>query len=267
MAYAIPVLAKSAWFQGRVSLETGSIDIPLDMPLMSKGTATITLHEAKSGPTEPEMKRLLDILARIRGTDSVYELVFIDNSKIEIEVANKKVSHKGLEFGFPRIDPRLQLSSSGSVELGSRGLDLVVQVPVPLEQLASREKVRELGVPRIGIAVRGTLDDPKVDISAMRGESADLIASVRQQLGPEAPAVNAALGAVEGLASGEADIAITAAVDLIREIQRRRQANRESQGNAEGSDSNSAKPDSQTPSTQSQQPIRDAIRNRLRREP
>jgi len=266
MAYAIPLLAKSAWFQGRVSLETGGIDIPIDSPLRSTGTATITLHEAKSGPTEPEMKRLLDMLARIRGMESVYELVFIDNSKIEIQLANQKVSHKGLEFGFPRIDPRLQFSSSGTVELGTRNLDLVVKVPVPLEQLASRETVRELGVPTIGVAVRGTLDNPQVDLSAMRGESADLIALVRQQIENEAPGISAALGAVGGLAGGEADVAIGAAVDLIREIQRRRQANRENQATteetAEGTDPNAA-----GPATPSQQPILDAIRNRFRREP
>jgi hypothetical protein len=262
LGYAIPLLAKSAWFQGRVSLETGVIDIPIDSPLQSTGTAIISLHEVKSGPTEPEVKRLLDILARLRGTESVYELVFIDNSKIEIAVADQKVSHKGLEFGFPRIDPRLQLSSAGSVELVTRALDLTVNVPVPLEQLASREKVRELGVPTIGVAVRGTLDKPQVDLSAMRGESADLIALVRQQLGTEAPAVNAALGAVEGLAGGEADVAIGAAVDLIREIQRRRQANRDSQSNSE-----STNPEAATPATPGQQPIRDALRNRLRRNP
>ncbi len=262
LGYAIPLLAKSAWFQGRVSLETGVIDIPIDSPLQSTGTAIISLHEVKSGPTEPEVKRLLDILARLRGTESVYELVFIDNSKIEVAVADQKVSHKGLEFGFPRIDPRLQLSSAGSVELVTRTLDLIVNVPVPLEQLASREKVRELGVPTIGVAVRGTLDKPQVDLSAMRGESADLIALVRQQLGSEAPAVNAALGAVEGLAGGEADVAIGAAVDLIREIQRRRQANRDSQSNLESTD-----PEAATPTTPGQQPIRDALRNRLRRNP
>jgi len=266
LAYAIPLLAKSAWFQGRVSLETGAIDISIGSPLQSTGTATITLHEAKSGPTEPEVKRLLDMLARIRGMESVYELVFIDNSKIEIEVADQKVSHKGLEFGFPRIDPRLQFSSSGSVELGTRALDLIVQVPVPLEQLASRETVRELGVPTIGVAVRGTLDKPQVDLSAMRGESADLIALVRQQIGKEAPAVSAALGAVEGLAGGDADVAIGAAVDFVREIQRRRQANRENQA-AEKDTAEATDPNSAGPATPTQQPILDAIRNRFRREP
>jgi hypothetical protein len=268
IGYAIPLLAKSAWFQGRVSLETGVIDIPIDSPLQSKGTAIITLHEAKSGPTEPEVKRLLDILARLRGTESVYELVFIDNSKIEIKVADQKVSHKGLEFGFPKVDPRLQLSSAGSVELVTRALDLIVNVPVPLEQLASREKVRELGVPTIGVAVRGTLDKPQVDLSAMRGESADLIALVRQRLGGEAPAVSAALGAIEGLAGGEADVAIGAAVDLIREIQRRRQASRESQANRDSqANPEGTNPEATIPAAPGAQPIRDALRNRLRRDP
>ncbi len=260
LGYAIPLLAKSAWFDGRVSIATGPIDILLDSPKLSTGTATITLHEVRSGPLEPVLIHGLDVIAQLRGRPTHHELVFIDGSKIEVQVADQRVTHQGLQLGLPKIDPRLQLSSAGSVGLGDRSLDLIVEVPVPVELLARREEVRDIGVPMLKLPIRGSLDEPRVEWAALRGEGADLLGLIRDRIVEQAPATAAVLGGLEGLAGGKADQAIGAAIDLLREIQKSRQAKKEP---------NSKEPDilpdsSNPPELPQNRPILDALKKLLR---
>ncbi len=260
LGYAIPLLAKSAWFDGRVSIATGPIDIPLDDPKQSTGTATITLHEVRSGPSEPVMIQILDFLAQVRGRQPQHEFVFIDGSKIEVQVANQKVTHAGLKLGLPRIDPRLQLASSGSVGLANRSLDMMVEFPVPVEQLARRAEVREMGVPMIKLPIHGSLDEPRVEWSALRGEGADLLGIIRERIADDAPATAAILGGLEGLADGQADRAIGAAVDLLRELRTARQAQKE----ADSNDQDILPEGVESEKPASNRPILDAFKKRLR---
>ncbi len=260
LGYAIPLLAKSAWFDGRVSIETGPIDIPLESPEDSSGTATITLHEVRSGPSEPGMIQVLDLIAQLRGRPPQHEFVFIDGSKIDVQVANQQVTHAGLKLGLPRIDPRLQLASAGSVGIETRALDLIVDLPVPVEQLARRTEVREMGVPTIKLPIRGSLDAPRVEWSALRGEGADLLGMIRDRIADEAPTTAAILGGLEGLAEGQADQAIGAAVDLLREVRKARQANKD----PASSDQDILPDGAEPPKLPSNRPILDALKKLLR---
>ena len=270
LGYAIPLLSKSAWFQGRVSITTGPIDIPLDAPQESTGMATITLHEVRSGPSEPVMIQVLDLMAQLRGRQPEHEFVFIDGSKIDIQVANQRVSHTGLRLGLPRIDPRLQIASAGSVGLADRSLDLIVDFPVPVEQLARRDDVRDLGGPTIQLPIRGSLDAPRVEWSALRGEGADLLGTIRSRIADEAPGTAAILGGLEGLASGQADQAIGAAVDLLREFRKARQAKKEPTSKEPDILPDINLPDTNLPDTAepekpaSNRPILDALKKLLR---
>lgn len=251
LEYAVPVLAKSAWLDGNVSLEIGGADIYLDRPEKSTGTATLTFNQVRSGPSNPVVLQLLDALARMRNRDPVHELVFVDGSRIDLSLANQRITHSGLRFGLPKIDPRLQIASSGSVGTNDRSLDLNVELPIPVESLARRDNVKSLGIPTINLPVRGTLDDPQPDWSVMRDESAVVLAAIQEQLSEEAPGTAAAIGALSGVVGGDADQAIKAAADLANElIERRRAAKEEAAKNG-------------TPES-SQTPVRDALRGLLR---
>jgi hypothetical protein len=127
-----------------------------------------------------------------------------------------------VQVGFPKIDPRLQLSTSGTVGLVDRQIDLGLGVPVPLEMLARRESVQQIGVPQVTLPVRGTIDSPFVDWKALRGDSADLLSLVSAALGDEAPGTAALIDLASGVTDGKADEAIGAAVDLIKELRARR---------------------------------------------
>jgi hypothetical protein len=256
---AIPLLAESTWFDGRVSLTTERIEVPLDTPEKSTGKAVLTLHEVRSGPSNPMIINMLDMIAKLRNKESAHELVFVDGSRIEVEMANERVSHAGVKAGLPRVDPRLQVSTEGSVGILDRSLELQLSIPVPLEQLARRDAVQELGVPLITLPIRGTLDQPVVDWNSMRHDSSDLLTLVSAALRDDAPGTSAAIGALSGVAKGDADEAIGAAVDLIREIRERRQQRKKSEldekppGDEAGS--NEGPP---------RRPLRDSLRNILR---
>ncbi len=117
-----------------------------------------------------------------------------------------------------------QIATSGAVGIEDKSLDLIIQVPVPVEQLARRESVQQLGVPTLRLPITGTLDKPHLNWEAMRGDAANLLGTIKDSLGDDAPTTAKVVGAIEGIAGGQADQTIAAAVDLIEQIRQRRQA-------------------------------------------
>jgi len=263
---AVPLLAKSAWFDGRVSLHVDKLEIPLEQPAYAKGRAELTLHEVRSGPSEPIVVNIIDMISRLRNTQIPQELVFIDGSIIQVALAEGRVEHQGVQVGFPKIDQRLQLSTSGSVGLVDRQLDVGLGIPVPLEMLARRESVQQIGVPQVTLPVRGTIESPYVDWKSLRGDSADLLSLVSAALGDEAPGTAAIIDVASGVTSGKADEAIGAAVDLIKELRQRRlerKAKSSSQfdpGPIQPIDQKSNEP---SKSDSPRRPLRDALKNIL----
>jgi len=263
---AVPLLSKSAWFDGRVSLHVDKLEIPLDQPLYAKGRAELALHEVRSGPSEPIVVNIIDMMSRLRKTEIPQELVFIDGSIIQVRLADGRVEHQGVQVGFPKVDQRLQLSSAGTVGLVDRELNVGLGIPVPLEMLARRESVQQIGVPQVTLPIRGTIDSPFVDWKALRGDSADLLSLVSAALGDEAPGTAALIDMASGVAGGKADEAIGAAVDLIKELrQRRLERKSRSSGDAESGvlqpidESNEETYKPQAP----RRPLRDALKNIL----
>ena len=250
---AVPLLAKSAWFDGRISLKTEEIRIPLAMPVDSKGEATLTLHQVRSGPSEPLVVGVLDALANLRGKEASHELVFVDGSQVVIQVADGRMFHSGLEAGLPKLDPRLQIASQGYVGLVDRSLDLSVEVPIPIEQFARREKVQQLGVPRVKLPIGGTLDDPEIKWDAMRGESALLLSLIAGKLQNDAPITSTIVDAIGDVTEGKADEAIATAVDFVRNLRQRK-----AQENAIKSDE--VLPTEKKKESEPRRPFRDALK-------
>lgn len=260
LGHAVPLLAKSAWFDGRVSLQSSEIIVPLEHPIDSTGKSRIVLHEVRAGPAEPLIVEAIELISRLRNKPASLELVFVNGTQIDVGMENQRIAHSGLEAGLPKVDERLQFSSSGSVGIVDRSLDLVMLVPVPVEQIARRESVQELGVPKLRVPVGGTLDAPVVDWNLMRKDSGLLLAMMAGQLDGEAPITSAVLNTLGGVAEGQADEAIAAAADLIRSIREKRQkAKQESATNP---------PDGKQPPEEepaNRRPLLDSLRKALRK--
>ncbi len=114
LGHAVPLLAESAWFDGQISLATERIAIPLDSPIDSTGKAVLTMHQVRSGPSQEAIIDVLDWIAQMRGKETDHEFVFVDGSKIQVEMSNRRVEHTGLQVGLPQLDERLQLATSGA---------------------------------------------------------------------------------------------------------------------------------------------------------
>ncbi len=185
---------------------------------------------------------ILEFIAQLRGREAHSELVFVDGSQVQLALRNAQVTHAGLRVGLPRIDERLQIESSGSVGLTNQELDLQINVPVPIEQIAQQDTVRELGVPVVHVAIGGTLEAPVIDWEAMRGESAILLGQIRSKLAADSPGAAALMGALEGWAEGNGDQAIAAASDFIRELQERRRSARANSGTESDPSSTESQP-------------------------
>jgi hypothetical protein len=253
LGLAIPLLAKSAWFDGKISLATQEIQIPLNSPLKSRGEATLILHHVRSGPSEPLVVGALDALANLRGKEPNHELVFVDGAQVVVKVADERVYHSGLEAGLPKLDPRLQIATEGYVGLSDRSLDLKLEIPIPIEQLARREKIQQLGVPKVKLPIGGTLDHPEIQWDTMRGESAALLSVIASRLQSDAPITSTVVEAISGVTDGQADQAISAAVDFVKAIKEKR---------AQAKEAESEKQED-APKQDRRRPFRDALKKVL----
>ena len=138
--------------------------------------------------------------------------------------------------------------------LVDRSLDLSVEIPVPIEQLARREKVQQLGVPRIKLPVGGTLDDPEIKWDVMRGESALLFSAIAGTLQSDAPIASTIVDAIGDLTEGKADQAIATAVDFVKNLRQRRAQEKTNRSEE------ILPPDAQPKEAEPRRPFRDALK-------
>lgn len=266
LGHAVPLLAESAWFDGQISLATERIAIPLDSPIDSTGKAVLTMHQVRSGPSQEAIIDVLDWIAQMRGKETDHEFVFVDGSKIQVEMSNRRVEHTGLQVGLPQLDERLQLATSGRVGIEDRQLALQLKIPLPIEQIASNKAIKSLGVPSLTVPVSGTLKDPKIDWGQLRNESASLLGMIRGQLEGEAPKAAEVVKALEGIAGGDADAAIATAAQVFQQLRSKRKAQRDAQRNSQqdATSGSEAKPKGTDGESKSGKGWRDALRGVLK---
>jgi len=237
---AVPTLAKSAWIDGEVSLKSGEVRVPLDAAIESIGKCEITFHSVRAGSQQPAMIALTNMLAKFVGSDSDGEVMLVDGSQVNVEWKDGFVHHQGARFGLPRLDSRLQVETEGRVGIVDRSLEATIQLPIPLQWIARTNEIKEMGVPTVKLPVTGTLDEPQIQWTAMRQESAELLSMIGSKLGEDAKMKSAVVGALEGLANGSGDGAIRTTADLIgqlRDFRKQRTMSRnESEADKETSD-------------------------------
>jgi len=222
----IPWLARSTWIAGDCSFSIDQITIPLDHPEKSAGTASLQLHQVTSGPSDPLVLQAIELAGRQFQKEIPRQLTFVEDSDIAIRFADGKVEHEGLRVGLPDLEKRFQWSSKGQVGIADRSLAMQVGMPVPVEWLARRDSVKELGFPELVLEVRGTLDQPEIDPVSLRKQAGQLLGKISSQVQSEAPVTAEVMQVLEGVAAGDADQAIAATIEWVRQARARREAAR-----------------------------------------
>jgi hypothetical protein len=253
---AVPLLARSSRFDGHVSLQTERVVIPLDRIADTTGAAQLTLHQVRSVPTDPTILAAIDLMGRLFNRELSYELIFVDGSQINCEMRDRRVMHQGVRAGLPQVDERLQMASSGWVSLDTRQLALDLEIPLPVEQIARRQTVKQLGVPSITLPIRGTLDQLELDWQTLRLDSADVLAEIAGALSEEAPLLGGVISALSDVTEGNSDEAIQASLELAKDLWQKRQDRLKDERDANDDDPQK----SQAP----KKPLRETLKNLLR---
>jgi hypothetical protein len=139
-----------------------------------------------------------------------------------------------------------------------------VGMPVPVEWLARRDSVKELGFPELVLEVRGTLDQPEIDPASLRKQAGQLLGKIGSQVQSEAPVTAEVMQVLEGVAAGDADQAIAATIEWVRQARARREAARRA---AEQSSGDPGQLEEESPPTTPVGGILDRLRQRRRRIP
>ena len=182
LAYIAPVLADATRTSGRFSLALDGGTFPVGVPEKSAFSGRLTMHAVDLGPGP----MVTGILAALPGRIQVPTSIRVaDDSQISFRMEDRRMWHEGLEFGFPlpRGGSRLDLTSSGSVGLDDKVLDLKLALPFPADIPSDRPVLATLAGKTVSIGIGGKLGKPRVDFDgSIRGVAADVIAGTIDRL-------------------------------------------------------------------------------------
>lgn len=182
LAYIAPVMADAARTGGRFSLRLDGATFPVGAPEAARLSGVLSMHEVDMGPG-PLTAKMLDALpGRL---DLPRSIRVADDSEVEFHLADRRVWHKGLEFGIPLAKPgqRLDINSSGSVGLDDKSLDLKLALPVPADLPADRPLLASLAGKSISLGIGGVLGEPKVNFDgSIRATAGNVVADLVDRL-------------------------------------------------------------------------------------
>jgi hypothetical protein len=188
LAYIAPVLADATRTSGRFSLRLDGARLPVGQPAAGTLSGLLSMHEVVLGPG-PLVTNLVQSLPMKLPPPPTIRLA--DESNVEFRLADRRVWHKGLEFGLPLAKPgqRLDINSTGSVGLDDKSLDLKLSLPIPADLPQDRPLLAALAGKTVSVGIGGILGQPQVNfdgsIKAAAGEVvSDLIDRLRDRNQP-----------------------------------------------------------------------------------
>jgi hypothetical protein len=156
-----PTISDTPQINGAFSLSLDKVRIPLGVPKDEavkhvEMEGKLVLHDVLVGVRNPMAQALVRLVADMNGKHASEVVRLAHNAEIRFQVRDGRLCHEGLRIGFPEIDPKLELTSRGSVGL-DKTLDLFVELP-RLDEVLRKEK----GPARCRIT--GTIANPKVTV-------------------------------------------------------------------------------------------------------
>jgi hypothetical protein len=182
LAYIAPVLADATRTGGRFSLRLNEATIPVGSPESGHIEGVLSMHAVDLGPG-PLVSRIIEALPGQLSAPPAIRIA--DESHVEFQLADRRVWHKGLAFGFPLAKPgqRLDLRSSGSVGLRDKSLDLKLELPIPGDLPQDRPLLASLAGRTLTARIGGELGAPRVNLEGtLRGTAGEVVGELVDRL-------------------------------------------------------------------------------------
>jgi hypothetical protein len=156
-----PTMSDTPEISGEFSLSLDKLRIPIGVPRDQAAKrmeveGNLVLHEVSTEVKSPMRQALVKLVADMNGKDASTVVRLAQNDKIRFQLRDGRLYHEGLCIGFPDVDPRLQLTSRGSVGL-DKTLDLFVELP-----RLDKDLRKEKGPCQCRIT--GTIGNPKITV-------------------------------------------------------------------------------------------------------
>jgi hypothetical protein len=165
----VPTLADVTGVQGEISLSLDTFRVPLDVPPNEftkrvEVAGKLQLHQISADAKTPLLGATVKVLADMHGKKPSEVVRVVENADVRFRVQGGRIYHEGLRMGLPDIEPKLLVTSSGSVGL-DKSLDIVLEVPRVVTPF--NKGVADPDAP-VRLRVTGTIDNPVV--TEMKGE-------------------------------------------------------------------------------------------------
>lgn len=171
MKYAAPLLAQATQASGRFSIDLNAGNVPLKNPAGADigGVLDIQSAQLKPGPLGAQIlsvavqaQRLLQRQAFDSNSAASDSLLEMPAQKVEFRVVDRRVHHRGLELRLRGMT----LRTSGSVGFDD-SLDIIAEIPIPDAWVQSDPLLKGMQGKTLQIPLRGTLNAPVPDGSAL----------------------------------------------------------------------------------------------------
>jgi len=190
LAYIAPVMANATRTSGRFSLRIDAATLPVGATEGGHLSGVLAMHAVDLGPGPLAQRAIESLPFKLPVPQSIR---IADESHVEFQLADRRMSHKGLAFGVPLAKPgqRLDIRSSGSVGLDDKTLDLKLELPIPADLPQDRPLLAAISGRTFSVGVGGILGEPRIDFDgSLRanagGVVAELIDRLRGSGGPQA---------------------------------------------------------------------------------
>ncbi|MEQ1904785.1 MAG: hypothetical protein ABL888_11410, partial [Pirellulaceae bacterium] len=178
MKFVAPMIADVAAAQGKVSVETSGLVVPLADFNAANGQGIVTLNEVTVGAGPMGMK-ILEAVESIRmmlkpmsegepKDRSVW--MKLDQQQVPFAIANGRVFHENMRITMKD----LTLKTSGSVGL-DQSLQMVAEIPIADDWIKGEAWMASLKGETIKIPITGSVTNPKLDMQAIKQLSMSLV--------------------------------------------------------------------------------------------
>lgn len=190
LAYIAPVMAGATRTSGRFSLRINGATFPVGAAEGGHLSGVLAMHAVDLGPGPLAQRAIESLPFNLPIPQSIR---IADESHVEFQLADRRMSHKGLAFGVPLAKPgqRLDIRSSGSVGLDDKKLDLKLELPIPADLPQDRPLLAALSGRTFSVGVGGMLGEPRIDFNgSLRANAGGVVAELLDRLrgsgGPQA---------------------------------------------------------------------------------